>query len=292
MFGGSMVAVVTPMSVSGELDMAAWERLLEFHAAEGTDALVVGGTTGESATISDAELAALIETARRVLRGRMPIIAGAGSNSTTLAVERARQLSASGVDALLVVTPAYNKPPQAGLYEHFRAIAEASRVPVILYNVPSRTAIDLLAETVARLAKLPNILGIKEATGSVERAREIRAACAPTFELYSGDDATAVELMAAGARGVISVTANVAPRLMHEICAAATAGDLARARDLDGRLRELHQVLFVESNPIPSKWALSTMGLIGPGIRLPLVALERRHHATVHGALKRAGLLN
>jgi 4-hydroxy-tetrahydrodipicolinate synthase len=158
--------------------------------------------------------------------------------------------------------------------------------------VPSRTAIDLLGETVARLAKLPNILGIKEATGSVERAREIRAACEPTFELYSGDDATAVELMAAGARGVISVTANVAPRLMHEVCAAATTGDLARARDLDGRLRELHEVLFVESNPIPSKWALNTMGLINPGIRLPLVALDRRHHATVHGALKRAGLLN
>lgn len=292
MFGGSMVAVVTPMSVSGEIDMAAWERLLEFHAGQGTDALVVGGTTGESATISDAEVASLIEAARGVLRGRMPIIAGAGSNSTALAVERARQLSTSGVEALLVVTPAYNKPPQAGLYEHFRAVAQASRVPVILYNVPSRTAIDLQAETVARLAKVPNILGIKEATGSVERAQAIRASCPPAFELYSGDDATAVELMAAGARGVISVTANVAPRLMHDVCAAATAGDLARARDLDGRLRELHQVLFVESNPIPSKWALSKMGLIGPGIRLPLTALEPRHHATVHGALKRAGIMN
>lgn len=290
MFGGSMVAVVTPMSVSGDIDVAAWERLLEFHAAAGTDALVVGGTTGESATISDAELGTLIEVALKVLRGRMPVIAGAGSNSTALAVERARQLSGTGVAALLVVTPAYNKPPQAGLYEHFRAVAAASRVPVILYNVPSRTAIDLLPETVARLAKVPNILGIKEATASVERARTIRAACAPEFEIYSGDDATAVELMAAGARGVISVTANVAPRLMHEICAAATAGDFARARDLDGRLRELHQVLFVESNPIPSKWALNQMGLIGPGIRLPLTPLEPRHHATVHGALKRVGL--
>lgn len=292
MFGGSMVAVVTPMSVSGDIDMAAWERLVGFHAEQGTDALVVGGTTGESATISDAELGSLIDVALRLLRGRMPVIAGAGSNSTALAVERARRLSASGVDALLVVTPAYNKPPQAGLYEHFRAVAAASRVPIILYNVPSRTAIDLLPETVAKLAKVANILGIKEATASVERAQAIRAACAPEFELYSGDDATAVELMAAGARGVISVTANVAPRLMHEICAAATGGDLARARDLDGRLRELHQVLFVESNPIPSKWALNQMGLIGPGIRLPLTALEPRHHATVHGALKRAGLLN
>lgn len=292
MFGGSMVAVVTPMSAGGDVDMAAWERLLEFHAQEGTDALVVGGTTGESVTITDAELGALIATALRVLKGRMPVIAGAGSNSTAVAVERARQWSASGVDALLVVTPAYNKPPQAGLYEHFRAVAGASRVPIILYNVPWRTAVDMQAETVARLATVPNILGIKEATASVERARAIRAGCKPEFELYSGDDATAVDLMAAGARGVISVTANVAPRLMHEICAAATGGDVARARDLDGRLRELHQALFVESNPIPSKWALNQMGLIPPGIRLPLTALEPRHHATVHGALRRAGLIN
>jgi len=292
MFSGSMVAVVTPMSVSGDIDMGAWERLVEYHAAAGSDALVVGGTTGESATLGDAELAGLIESAIRVLRGRMPVIAGAGSNSTAIAVERARRLSASGAAALLVVTPYYNKPTQAGLFEHFRAVAGASRVPIILYNVPARTAVDMQAETVARLATVPNILGIKEATASIERARAIRAACKPEFELYSGDDATAVDLMAAGARGVISVTANVAPRQMHEVCAAAAAGDLARARDLDGRLRELHEVLFVESNPIPSKWALHQMGLIPPGLRLPLTALEPRHHATVHGALKRAGLIN
>ncbi|HEU4530970.1 MAG TPA: 4-hydroxy-tetrahydrodipicolinate synthase [Steroidobacteraceae bacterium] len=292
MFGGSMVAVVTPMGVGGEIDWAAWEKLVDFHATQGTDALVVGGTTGESATLSDAEVARLIESAIRVLRGRMPVIAGAASNSTAVAAERAREISATGADALLVVTPYYNKPTQGGLFEHFSVVARASSVPVILYNVPSRTAVDLQAETVAKLARVPNIVAIKEATGSVERAQAIRAAAPAEFEIYSGDDATAVELMAAGARGVISVTANVAPRQMHAVCAAAAAGDLARARDLDGKLRELHQVLFVESNPIPSKWALHQMGLIPPGLRLPLTPLEPRNHATVHGALKRAGLLS
>jgi 4-hydroxy-tetrahydrodipicolinate synthase len=289
---GSMVAIVTPMSAGGEIDMPAWERLVEFHAAAGTDGLVVGGTTGESATITDAELNALVAAAVRILRGRMPVIAGAGSNSTAIAVQRARELSQSGADGLLVVTPYYNKPTQAGLVEHFRAVAQASRLPIIAYNVPSRTGVDMQAEAVAKLASVPNIVGIKEATGSVERARAIRELCGPDFVVLSGDDATAVDLMAAGALGVISVTANVAPGPMHEACVAATSGDLAGARAIDARLRELHEVLFVESNPIPAKWALQRMGLIGPGLRLPLTPLEPRYHDRVNGALQRAGLLH
>ncbi len=290
-FRGSMVAIVTPMKADGAIDEAAWERLVEFHAAAGTDGLVVGGTTGESATLTDAELADLVAIAVRVLRGRMPVIAGAGSNSTAIAVERARALSRSGADGLLVVTPYYNKPTQSGLVAHFRAVAAAGSLPVIPYNVPSRTGVDMQAEAVARIAEVPNIVGIKEATGSVERARTIRELCGPDFAVYSGDDATAVDLMAAGAQGVISVTANVAPRQMHEVCAAALSGDLPRARDLDGKLRELHEVLFVESNPIPAKWSLNRMGLIPPGLRLPLTGLEPRHHARVNDALKRAGVL-
>jgi 4-hydroxy-tetrahydrodipicolinate synthase len=292
MFGGSMVAVVTPMTADGMIDFAAWERLLSFHAAEGTDALVVGGTTGESPTLTDAELSELLSRALRQLRGRMPIVVGAGTNSTARTVERARELSSAGVDGLLVVTPYYNKPTQEGLYQHFRAVAEAASVPVIAYNVPSRTGVDLLPETVMRLARVPHMGGIKEATGDVRRAREIVAGCPATFEVLSGDDATAHELMAAGARGVISVTANVAPRLMHELCAAAAREDAAQVAALDGRLRELHQVLFVESNPIPAKWALAEMGLIGPGIRLPLTPLAARHHERVRGALQRAGVLH
>lgn len=286
-----MVAIVTPMKAGGEIDFDAWERLLHFHADNGTDAVVVGGTTGESPTLSGAELSALVVSAVRVLKGRMPVIAGAGSNSTVIAIERARELSSRGVDALLAVTPYYNKPTQRGLYEHFRSIAAASRVPVILYNVPSRTAVDLLPETVAELARLAGIVALKEATGSVERARALRSACPPDFTLLSGDDLTAIDLMAEGARGVISVTANVAPRLMHDACAAAAAGDLAKARDLDGRLRELHQSLFVESNPIPVKWALHRMGLIPPGLRLPLTQLEQGHEAAVYASLRRAGVL-
>jgi 4-hydroxy-tetrahydrodipicolinate synthase len=292
MFGGSMVAVVTPMTADGAIDFPAWERLLHFHAEEGTDALVVGGTTGESATLSEAELGELVSRALRQLRGRMPIVVGAGTNSTARTVERARELSSAGVDGLLVVTPYYNKPTQEGLYQHFRAVAEAASVPVIAYNVPSRTGVDLLPETVMRLARIPRIGGLKEATGDVERARQIVAECPSTFDLLSGDDATAHELMAAGARGVISVTANVAPRFMHELCAAAAREDTGSVDELDSRLRELHQVLFVESNPIPTKWALAEMGLIGQGIRLPLTPLATRYHEQVRGALRRAEILH
>jgi len=292
MFGGSMVAVVTPMTADGEIDFHAWERLLQFHAQEGTDALVVGGTTGESPTITTGELGELVRRALGVLRGRMPIIVGAGTNSTARTVERARELSSAGVDGLLVVTPYYNKPTQEGLYQHFRAVAEAASVPVIAYNVPARTGIDLLPETVMRLARLPGMAGLKEATGDVERGRKLVAGCPSTFEILSGDDATAHELVAVGARGVISVTANVAPRLMHELCAAAAKGEAARVAALDGRLRELHRVLFVESSPIPTKWALAEMGLIGPGIRLPLTPLASRYHEEVRAVLRKAEVLN
>ncbi len=292
MFGGSMVAVVTPMTADGEIDFHAWERLLQFHAQEGTDGLVVGGTTGESPTLTDGELGELVRRALSMLRGRMPIIVGAGTNSTTRTVERARELSSAGVDGLLVVTPYYNKPTQEGLYQHFRAVAEAASVPVIAYNVPTRTGIDLLPETVIRLARVPGMAGIKEATGDIERGRQLVAGCPSTFELLSGDDATAHELMAVGARGVISVTANVAPRLVHELCVAATKGETARAAGIDDRLSELHRVLFVESNPIPTKWALAEMGLIGPGIRMPLTPLAPRYHDEVRSVLRQVEVLN
>jgi 4-hydroxy-tetrahydrodipicolinate synthase len=277
-FSGSIVAIVTPMTADGEIDFAAWETLLRFHSEHSTDGVVVGGTTGESPTVTAAELVALTRAAVRVLGGRMPVIAGASSHSTATAVERARELSALGVDGLLAVTPYYNKPPQRGLAEHFRHIAAAASVPVIVYNVPSRTAVDLLPATVAELATVPR--------------REIRALCPPSFVILSGDDATAVDLMEAGAAGVISVTANVAPRLMHDVCAACARGDLPRARELDARLRGLHQNLFVEANPIPVKWALHRMALIPPGLRLPLVPLERRYEATVHASLLQAGVLD
>jgi 4-hydroxy-tetrahydrodipicolinate synthase len=292
MFGGSMVAVVTPMTASGEIDFQAWERLLRLHSSAGTDALVVGGTTGESPTLTASELGELVRRALAVLRGRMPVIAGAGTSSTARTVELARELSAMGVDGLLVVTPYYNKPTQEGLYQHFRAVAEAASVPIIAYNVPSRTGVDLLPETVLRLARIPRIVGLKEATGDIDRGREIVAACPAAFDLLSGDDPTAHRLIAVGARGVISVTANVAPRLMHELCATAIRGDAARVSELDTRLRELHRVLFVESNPIPTKWALAEMGLIGTGIRLPLTWLAARYHEEVRRVLRSVEVLN
>lgn len=290
MFSGSMVAAVTPMTADGAIDLVAWERLLRFHAEEGTDAVVVAGTTGESPVLSNDELKALVETAIRVLRGRMPVIAGAGTNATASTVERARMLSALGVDALLVVTPYYNKPTQEGMYRHYMATADAATVPVILYNVTGRTGVDLLPETAARLAEHPRIVGLKEGMSDVERGRAIVRQCPKDFELYSGDDPTAIELIGIGAKGVISVTANVAPRLMHEAVAAALKGDMARAREIDGKLKKLHGALFAESNPIPSKWALNRMGLIPEGIRLPLTPLAERHHETVLAAMHSVGI--
>jgi 4-hydroxy-tetrahydrodipicolinate synthase len=292
MFGGSMVAVVTPMTASGEIDFPAWERLLRFHTEQGTDGIVVGGTTGESPTLEARELDELVGRAVRALRGRMPVVAGAGTNSTLRTVQRARELAAAGADALLVVTPYYNKPTQQGLFEHFRAVAAAAARPIILYNVPSRTGVDLQAPTVVRLAHEPHIAAIKEATSSVERAREILASAPREFDVISGDDATAHELMDAGAKGVISVTANVAPRLMHELCVASTERDETRAHELDRKLAKLHAALFVESNPIPVKWALKEMGLIDDGIRLPLTRLAPQFHDQVRDGLRTAGVLN
>ena len=291
MFRGSMIALVTPMTESGELDHVAFGRLLDWHQRQGTDGIIIAGTTGESATVSAAEVAELLQIAVQRLGGRVPVIAGTGSNSTADAVERTRSACELGVDAVLVVTPYYNRPPQEGLYRHFSVVADASSVPMILYNVPSRTACDLLPETVERLAAHPQIIGIKDATGSIERGAEILARCGDDFLLYSGDDASCRELIGIGAQGVVTVTGNVAPKLMREMVEAALSEDQARARELDGCLAGLHKALFVEANPIPAKWALERLGLIGPGIRLPLTWLADVHHETVLEAMRRAGVI-
>jgi 4-hydroxy-tetrahydrodipicolinate synthase len=289
MFSGSSVAVITPMHPDGAIDFEAWHRLLEFHLSGGTSAVVVGGTTGESATITDGELKDLVVKARDFARGRMAIIAGAGVSSTALTVERARWLSDLKVDGLLVVTPAYVKPTQEGLVQHYAAVASASKIPVVLYNVPGRTGVDLLPATVARLTKISGIVAIKEAVPGAERVREILS-LAPTFTVLSGDDATCREAVLAGARGVISVTANVAPKVMSEMIAAAMAEDAARAAALDRPLSALHRDLFIEGNPIPVKWALERMGMIRAGIRLPMTPLAEAYHSRVASAMAAAGL--
>ena len=288
MFSGSLVAIVTPMHPDGAIDWPAWERLLTWHLSAGTSGIVVGGTTGESPTLSDAEMLALIERARTRLAGRVALIAGAGSSSTAAAVERARQFSAAGVDGLLVVTPAYNKPTQEGLFRHFEAIAAASTVPVVLYNVPSRTAVDLLPATVARLAKLPRIVAVKEAVPAMERVRELVALTPAEFTVLSGDDGTAVAAVAHGAKGVISVTANVVPEAMAQLMSVALRGDREGALRLDAPLRALHEALFVEANPIPLKWAMLQRGLIESGLRLPLTVLSESHQPRVRAALESA----
>ena len=290
MFCGSMVAIVTPMTADGALDLPAWDKLLDFHMREGSEGIVVAGTTGESAVLSAAEVEELTRRAVARCREKLKVIVGAGSNSTEATVERTRSLSRLGVDAVMLVTPYYNKPPQEGLFRHFSAAADASAAPIILYNVPSRTAVDLLPGTVARLARHPRIVAIKEATASLSRAREILSVCPAEFAVLSGDDATAIDLMGVGARGVISVTANVAPRRMHEACRAALAGDLAEARSIDASLQPLHKDLFVEANPVPVKWAMTRMGMIGNTIRLPLVELASAHHETVLRAMRAAGV--
>ena len=291
MFHGSMVALVTPMQADGSLDYQALERLVEWHVASGTDALVAVGTTGESPTLSEREHCEVIRRVVEMAAGRVPVIAGTGSNSTREAIALTRCAMEGGADACLLVTPYYNKPTQEGLYLHFKAIAEAVPIPQILYNVPGRTACDLLPDTVERLSHIPNIVGIKEATGDLERAQEIIARCGGRLDFYSGDDATALESMLLGGRGVISVSANVLPREMHEMCAAALAGEEERARALDARLRPLHEQLYVEANPIPVKWALYELGRIPPGIRLPLTVLSEAHHETVRQALRESGAL-
>ena len=290
MFSGSMVAVVTPMTEAGEIDLQAWEGLLQWHAQQGTDAVVVVGTTGESPTVTLAEAGELVRRAVVVLGDRVPVIAGTGTNSTASSIERTRALAAAGAQAALVVTPYYNKPTQEGLYQHFRAVADASPIPLILYNVPSRTGVDLLPDTVVRLAAHPRILGIKESTGSLARVEELVARCGKDLEIYSGEDPIAVQSIAAGARGLISVTANVAPALMHDLCEHALAGRLEEAEAIDDRLQGLHRALFTESNPIPVKWAVAELGHIPGGLRLPLTPLSPQHHAVVREAMRAAGI--
>ncbi len=291
MFHGSMVALVTPMREDGAIDDDSLARLVEFHIAEGTDAIVAVGTTGESATLDEAEHCELIRRTVELAAGRIPVIAGTGANSTTEAIDLTRCAMKAGADACLLVTPYYNKPTQEGLFQHHRAVAEAVPIPQILYNVPGRTACDMLPETVERLAQISNIIGLKEATGDLERARELLDRCGDRIDLFSGDDATAREFMLMGGRGVISVTANVAPQAMHQMAEAAIAGRREEAEAIDARLAALHQALFVESNPIPVKWALAEMGLIPPGIRLPLTPLSAACQAPVRAALVQAGVL-
>jgi 4-hydroxy-tetrahydrodipicolinate synthase len=266
-------------------------RLIDFHVENGTTGIVVGGTTGESATLADAELAELAERASRHLQGRIPVIAGCGGSSTAAMVERVKRLSQLPVAALLVTTPAYNRPTQEGLYRHFAAIAASSRLPMLLYNVPARTAVDMLPATVARLAQLSRVIGIKEAVAQVARVRELLDACGPNFIVLSGDDATARETMLAGAHGVISVTANIVPGVMAELAAAAGKRDRVAAGRLDAPLAALHRDLFIESNPIPAKWLLARLGLIESGIRLPLTELATTYHAAVSASAQAAGVM-
>jgi 4-hydroxy-tetrahydrodipicolinate synthase len=291
MFSGSLVALVTPMRADGALDLPAWSRLIEVHLASGTAGIVVGGTTGESATLTEAELRELTMRACAQVAGRLPVIAGTGTSCTATTVDRVRWLSQLPVDAILVVTPAYNRPTQEGLYRHFAAAAEATSVPLILYNVPARTACDLLPQTVARLAQLRPIVAVKEAVARMERIRELKQLCGEGFDVLSGDDATAREAVLAGASGVVSVTANVAPRAVADLVASAARRERERAERLDASLSALHQALFLETSPIPVKWALMHMGLIERGIRLPLTELSERHHAALASALREAGAL-
>jgi len=290
MYSGSIVAIVTPMAESGEVDFAAWDALLDWHVDAGTDGIVVCGTTGESPTVTLEEAADLTRRAAARLCGRIPLIAGSGTNDTARSIERTRVLAEAGADAVLVVTPYYNKPTQEGLFQHFTALAEESSVPVILYNVPSRTGVDLLPDTAARLAAHPRIVALKEATASLMRFQELRERCGEDLELLSGDDPTAAEAMLSGAQGVISVTANVAPRAMHALCEAALHGDGEQTRELDAHLQVLHHALFVESNPIPVKWAVEQIGLIRSGIRLPLTRLSAHAQVSVREAMRAAGV--
>ena len=279
------------MDASGAVDYPAVDRLIDWHAGAGTAALVVAGTTGESATLTHDEHAELIRHVARQASGRIPVVAGTGSNSTAQTIALSQAVAGAEIVAYLVVTPYYNKPTQEGMFRHFTAIANAVEQPLILYNVPVRTAVDLLPETVGRLAEHPRIGALKEATGEVERVGRLRVLCGEDFSLYSGDDATARAFMLAGGDGVISVTANVAPRAMADMCSAALARDTARAGERDAPLAALHDALFLEANPIPVKWALHRMNRIGAGIRLPLTGLSAPLHAQVQDALAKAGAL-
>ena len=290
MITGSLVAIATPMHDDGRLDMARFRSLIDFHVNEGTDAIVVVGTTGESPTVDFDEHKELIKVAVEHAKGRIPIIAGTGGNSTVEAIELTESAKKAGAASCLSVVPYYNKPTQEGLYRHFRKIAESADIPLILYNVPGRTVADMSNDTTIRLSEVPGIIGIKDATANIERATDLIKRAPESFAIYSGEDSTALAVILLGGHGVISVTANVAPRLMHEMCVAALRGDVATARGINMRLLGLHQKLFVEANPIPVKWALQQMGLIGGGLRLPMTPLSDRFFDTVTDALREAGI--
>lgn len=291
MFRGSIVALITPMHQDGRIDEDSLRRLVDFHVEGGTSAIVIVGTTGESATLDDREHCAVIRRAVELAAGRVPVIAGTGANSTTEAIALTECAKQAGAKAALLVTPYYNKPTQDGLYLHYKAIAEAVDIPQILYNVPGRTACDMLPETAARLSRIPNIVGLKEATGDLKRLARLRSLCSEDFDLFSGDDATACEFMLQGGHGDISVTANVAPRLMQEMCVAALAGRRDEALAINARLDPLHRNLFVQSSPIPVKWAVAEMGLSPRGIRLPLTWLTEDAQPVVRAAMEQVGVI-
>jgi len=291
MIKGSIVAIVTPMFEDGSLDKDSLRKLLDWHVAEGTDGIVIVGTTGESATVSPEEHCELIKLTVEHVGGRIPVIAGSGGNSTAEAIALTRHAKAVGADATLQVVPYYNRPTQEGMYRHFKAIAEAVDIPVILYNVPGRTVADMANETVVRLSGVDNIVGIKDATGNVGRGIELLRMVDKSFAVYSGDDPTAMALMFCGGAGNISVTANVAPRAMHELCEAAMSGQIARAVEINNRVLSLHSKLFIEPNPVPVKWALTEMGKMPSGLRLPLAPLSTQYHDTVRAALRESGVL-
>ncbi|MDO9151518.1 MAG: 4-hydroxy-tetrahydrodipicolinate synthase [Methylotenera sp.] len=291
MLQGSLVAIVSPMFEDGRLDIPSLKTLIDYHIDQGTDGIVIVGTTGESPTVDFEEHCLLIQTAVTQVNGRIPVIAGTGANSTKEAIVLTQKAKALGADACLLVAPYYNKPTQEGLYQHFNAVADAVDIPQILYNVPGRTGCDISNDTVLRLATHANIVGIKDATGGIERGTDLLLRAPKEFAIYSGDDATALSLMLLGGHGVISVTANVAPKLMHEMCVSALAGDVKVAREINAKLFGLHQKLFVEANPIPVKWVLSEMGMIKTGIRLPMVTLSAQYHEVLRKACAPAQIL-
>ena len=291
MLTGSMVAMVTPMGDDGSVDWVGLERLVNHHVEQGTDAIVSVGTTGESATLDHHEHIEVIGRTVDAAAGRVPVIGGTGANSTAEAIALTRDAAAVGVTACLLVVPYYNKPPQEGLFQHFNSIAAAVAIPQILYNVPGRTAVDMSNETTLRLAEIDNIVGVKDATNDIDRGCDLIDRSPDGFSVYSGEDGTACQLMLAGGKGTISVTANAAPKLMHEMCAAAVAGDTDNATVLNNQLADLHAAMFFQSNPIPAKWAVCQQGLIGPGIRLPLIPLAEQYHDDVRAALQKADVL-
>ena len=290
MITGSLVAIVTPMHEDGSLDLESFRKLIDWHVSEGTDGIVVVGTTGESPTVDFDEHKDLIRVAVEHAKGRIPIVAGTGGNSTAEAIELTESAKKAGATACLSVVPYYNKPTQEGLYRHFRAAAEKVGLPTILYNVPGRTVADMQNDTVLRLAQVPGIIGIKDATANIERGTDLVRRAPRDFAIYSGEDSTALALILMGGHGVISVTANVAPKAMHQMCAAALVGDVKKAREINLRLLPLHQRLFLEANPIPVKWALAEMGMIEAGLRLPMTQLAEKFHQPVLEALHEAGV--